>query len=389
MMCQKLKEHFSILIMGGGALSVFITNIIAKNYLLDSDFIAWSYVISLVSLLFSFSLFGQEQLILRYFKNDSGKLLADRYSLLSVICAFALFPILAYTLDGTFIDFHFGMQVIVYCLLISMVQVGYQLFRTSGHFIISQIIMCAWKLLLLPFLIISLIFNIDINYVFIIALSGSSCILLIALYRCLKRVDVYNAKDKSDKKIVSFSFFLTLGTLSLVSYIERFFVESYVNSYMLAQYIYALTLIVAPFNILASYLGFKEAVKYKNSFSIDILHADLIKVAYLTLPAILVWGVGVILFYNVLKLEISFLSIIALLTICFLRCVYSLFSSCISVVLPGNKITYLNIAFLLLCICFYFIASQVSLNLTSSIFLICLLWLSRIILIYIFLRSDN
>lgn len=380
---KSIKQNSSFLILGFGAISLFLSNFLAKIYLSEVDFIYWVYFISISNILFSFSLFGQEQLILRFCKNIKGNIYLDYNVIVINLVSMLVFSCLAYKYQGYFFEHDYGYSILVLSILASFIQVFYQIYRSQKFFLLSQAIYNLWKIMLLLFLFFIIMWGGSVEFVFYLSLVVSVVFAFVFLYQHRNKLFFIKGSNKIEYTLC-FSFFIALGSVTFVNYIERFLVEGEITSYEYSQYIYALTIVVSPFNIIASYLGFKEAVKYKESFSLSNLNKDIVKMFFIIVPVLLLWYFSLVFFKDLLNIEVDNSILYGLVFICFFRTIYSLFSSCMSVVLSGKNILILNLIFIVFCCLTYSFTINVDLTIQMSLWLINILWLLRCSLIYFF-----
>ena len=66
-----------------------------------------------------------------------------------------------------------------------------------------------------------------------------------------------------------------------------------------------LTISLSIFTILASYFGFKEAVKYKDRFNLKILNSDLVRVSKIMVPISALWAILIYFIAPLLNMEMD------------------------------------------------------------------------------------
>ena len=69
---------------------------------------------------------------------------------------------------------------------------------------------------------------------------------------------------------------LTLFTISLIGFGDRFFIESRFGLIVLGDYFFYINMFLFPFSLFQTYIGFKEIVSFKKDFQINVLNSKLL-----------------------------------------------------------------------------------------------------------------
>ena len=176
-----------------------------------------------------------------------------------------------------------------------------------------------------------------------------------------------------------------MGVMSLFVYSERFILEGKISSLELSEYLYSMTISLSPYAIIASYLGFKEAVKYKNEFSLSILRNDIL-LGFRALVLFSVFWFLILKFFSgyigiILSLETSIL----FMAIGVVKCLYSYLSSAMTIVMPSKLMFKVNIVTVVSSAIFYIILNSIINSISLVLLFILLLWLARSLSVTYFL----
>ena len=126
-------------------------------------------------------------------------------------------------------------------------------------------------------------------------------------------------------------FFISLLTISLLGFGDRFFIESRFGLEILGDYFFFLNIFLFPFSLFQSYIGFKEIVSFKKNFSINLLNYKIINVlkSSFIFSIMLIFIFYLIDYFNFYNLQIfsNLDIIIPLIILGNIKMVYSLLSS--------------------------------------------------------------
>ena len=383
-----LRKHLSLLVLGITSISFFLTNIILKDHLSLDDYGLYSLFITYISLISSFGLLGFEQVILRNSTILSNKIIISSYLKLPIILSVILVAFLASYIF--LINYNISVDyfwLIVFTTLVILVKLIFNLFRLLSSFVLSQISLNLWKFLLFSSVLV-LIFSNDIvilDEIYLIIIF-SLLITIFMFFLLFKRVK-FSLSIKIDKLFSQASFFLlSLITISFINYGDRFFIESRFGLDDLGNYFYFLTLFLFPFSLLQSYVGFKEIVSFKLSYSHTLLLNKLKRLILYSLSFSLFLF---LFFFSIDYLEyysIKFsenIDMIALLIIFgVVKMIYALLSSAMGAVCNNKMLLKSNLYSILSIFIFipFFYYYAVTINIT--IMFLIVLWLIRCVIWY-------
>ena len=382
-----LRQNLSFFVLALSSFSFFILNLFLKDSLSADDYGLFSIFISYISLLSSFGMFGFEQTLLRTSKIKS-KLEIEKEIILP-----ALLSIFLSSIIGTFLmlsNYDINMSFLFFCLL-SFIAITtkllYNFFRLLSRYILSQITLNFWKILLTIIVcstyIIHYKFTIDFIFNIVLLLFAVSLLFAFFLY---KKIDLTNTIKTTLLLKKSFLFFIALLTISLLGYGDRFFIESRFGLATLGNYFFYLNVFLFPFSLFQTYIGFKEIVTFKNSYSISILNKKISSVFkysffFSCVLFFIIYLVEFLGFYNINMLS-NLDIILPLILLGNIKIIYSLLSSAVGAISDDAMLLKINlksiISLLIICPLIYFY----SFNLLLTIIFIIILWIFRCIIWY-------
>jgi len=386
-------KHFSLLVLGGGSASFFLVNIILKDYLDAENYGLYSIFITYISLLSSFGLLGFEQVIIRNAKIMSNKIILSKSLLIPIIFSLLVVSILGsylfinnYSISVSFIF------LISITFLVILTKLIFNLFRLMSKFTFSQIALNFWKLSLF-FVLLILVFRknfINLEDV-ITAIFWSLVITMFMVFGLFKKV-----KFRSNLKIkTAFSqsilFLLSLITISLINFGDRFFIENRFGLEELGYYFFFINLFLFPFVLFQSYIGFKEIVTFKLSYNHNLLVQKLKSI----LKYSILFGIFLLSFsffvdylelYSIDLLE-NLEMILMLIVLGVVKMVYSLLSSAMGAICDNKMLFKINlysiISILILIPVIYYYSSTITITIMFLIvlwFIRCVIWYKQLLL---------
>ena len=382
-----IQKHFSFFVIAFGSFCFFILNILLKEQISSYDYGTYSMFITYISLLSSFGMLGFEQTLLRTseikskLEIDKGIIFPSIISILfvSTIGSYLMFNNYDIQLDV--------LTLFVFSILVILTKLIFNLYRLRSKFTISQISINFWKIALFFIVGYYILFDIDftiqdlfVSVFFLFCISG---VLILGILN--KVVFNYN---KSGLELVKKSslFFLILFTISLISFGDRFFIESRFGLSELGDYFFYINIFLFPFSLFQTYIGFKEIVSFKKDFSLKLLRSKIILASKYSS------FFSIILFFSIylvehiglydLKITSNLNIIIPLIFLGNIKIVYSLFSSAIGAIANDTMLANINIksilSIILILPCIYYF----SFNISITIIFIITLWVIRCLIWY-------
>ena len=378
-------KHFSLVIMGLGALGIFFTNVGLKSILSDYEYYDYSVIVTVLSLIASFGALGLDQVFLRLSRVNGKVLYFDE----------KLVPIaILNTLITSFVSYVYlihiievgvnGFLIFILCFSSILIMLFYNLTRLSSLFVVSQLIQNSWKILF-GAMMVALFFNENLYYYFFtICCVFIVLMLIISILYLRKKIKFKRINKYTNKEVFSFSFhfFLALLTVSFLSQGDRILVERIFTESDFGDYFYLATLFLFPFSLFQSYIGFKELVYIKNGPINIVKKLKTIIYGSLLFSVVLCFSVAFLAKYNFINLDIQSNAgvIFIFLIIGNIKMIYSLFSAAIGAKATLKQIKIMNIIFIsisffILVVTWRFIETIEALIATFSI-----LWLTRLVI---------
>ena len=383
-----INKHFSLLVLVLASGAFFLTNIILKEHLSSENYGLYSIFITYISLLSSFGMLGLEQVIMRNSKILIDKVIISKNLLIPIILSILFVSILGsylfinnYNISATYIFLS------IFTLLVILTKLISNLFRLLSMFIFSQIALNLWKLALFLVLLI-LIFrgesiNIkDINSIIFLLLV----VTMFMAFFIIRRVKFSHTISIESFFSKAFLFLLSLVTISLINYGDRFFIESRFGLDELGSYFFFINLFLFPFTLLQSYVGFKEIISFKLLYNHSLLVKKLNQILrYSILFAIFLFVVAFLIdFFGFYKIDLlkNLQMIVLFLILGIIKVIYSIFSSAMGAICDNKMLYKTNmysiISILLLIPVIYYYATTI----TITIMFLIVLWIIRCIIWY-------
>ena len=383
-----INKHFSLLVLVLASGAFFLTNIILKEHLSSENYGLYSIFITYISLLSSFGMLGLEQVIMRNSKILSDKVIISKNLLIPIILSILFVSILGsylfinnYNISATYIFLS------IFTLLVILTKLISNLFRLLSMFTFSQIALNLWKLALFLVLLI-LIFrgesiNIkDINSIIFLLLV----VTMFMAFFIIRRVKFSHTISIESFFSQAFLFLLSLVTISLINYGDRFFIESRFGLDELGSYFFFINLFLFPFTLLQSYVGFKELISFKLLYNHSLLVKKLNQILrYSILFAIFLFVVAFLIdFFGFYKIDLlkNLQMIVLFLILGIIKVIYSIFSSAMGAICDNKMLYKTNmysiISILLLIPVIYYYATTI----TITIMFLIVLWIIRCIIWY-------
>jgi len=387
------NKHFSLLVLGGGSASFFLINIILKDYLHAENYGLYSIFITYISLLSSFGLLGFEQVIIRNAKITSNKIILSKSLLIPII-----FSSLFVSILGSYLfinNYNISISIIFLIsitFLVILTKLIFNLFRLMSKFTFSQIALNFWKLSLFFVLLILVLRKNVVNLEDVITtIFWSLVITMFMVFGLLKKV-----KFRSNLKVKrifsqAILFLLSLITISLINFGDRFFIESRFGLEELGYYFFFINLFLFPFVLFQSYIGFKEIVSFKLSYNHNLLVQKLKSILkYSILFGIFLLSfsffVDYLEFYSIDLFE-NLEMILMLIVLGVVKMVYSLLSSAMGAICDNKMLFKINlysiISILILIPVIYYYSSTITITIMFLIvlwFIRCVIWYKQLLL---------
>ena len=391
---QLFNKHFSLLILSLASFSFFIINIFLKEQLNSEDYGVYSLLITYISLLSSFGMLGFEQTLLRN-SVIKLKLEIDKALIVPII-----FSALLVSLIGSFLmfnNYNLGLDIsliFLLSLMVILVKLIYNLYRLSSRFVTSQIALNFWKIALFFVVLFFFFFDYSLSlrdvFLSIIVFFFLSLFLFFGL---INKVLFISKLDFQQVLKQSALFMLTLFTISLISFGDRFFIESRFGLIVLGDYFFYINMFLFPFSLFQTYIGFKEIVSFKKDFQITVLNSKLLYILknaiyfslflFTTLYLVDYWNL-----YN-FNIPSNLNIIIPLIFLGIIKIAYSLLSAAMGAICSDDMLFEVNVKSILSILVVMPLIYYFSFNISITLIFIIALWLIRCFIWYNQLQKNE
>jgi len=179
---------------------------------------------------------------------------------------------------------------------------------------------------------------------------------------------------------LAFSFFLVLFISSFINFSDRFIIERKFGLEELGNYFFFVNLYLYPFVFFSTYIGFRELVSFKKSFSIELLHQKLISAFKLSILFSISYIILITIIqkFGLYEFEIYRYRYLIILLIAWgiVKVLASLLSSTVSAVFDRkdlNKLNIYSIIIILLASPFLYFSSSA----INIVIIFILVWIMR------------
>ena len=393
MLKKALYQYASLFVIVTGAGGFFLANIILKEVLPPVEFGELSLIITYLSLMYIFGIFGFEQVFMRLSEVHVQNVIVTQKSQLKVmvftsvgtsviaaICFRMLYPSIAV---------NFSLLLLGTFSMVSVMSL-FTIFRLNSDFFIAQIIVNFWKIALFLLALVILVFKQQLmmaNAILIVIITG-----FVVSFVYLKRHIRFQFTDKhSTKEIFGYfyQFFISILIFSFLTFGDRFIFNDMFGIAEFGNYYYLTNFFLAPFSIFQNYIGFKHLVKFKNSF--DHIEFTRLTTKILGLGSILsiFLAAAALISDHWQLLNFNFRNytgaILILLFIGITRLYYSAIAALLEARALKSTLKAVNFFYLTFLILFVSVSMAFISTITHLVFVILVLWLSRCIVFRIIL----
>ena len=386
--------------MGLGTGSLFLMNVLLKSQFSAEEYGLYSLLITYISVLESFGLFGLEQVFLRVSKTMDQRVYTNKNVIMLIVMVFLLNSITFSLILTHFYDFEFkSLHLVILTFAITANMFLYNFYRLITNFSTAQSIKNGWKICTFIFLSIlmglKVVFSLDVVFTSIWITSLIICSLV--MYDILANRRFLVGKFMLLKNLIYLTsgFCLSLLSMASLSFGDRFIIESVHGPETFGNYFYLSNFFLFPFAFLQGYVGFKELVSFKNYFSFDVLTKKMINTASLSLSmsAFLLITFGLLEFYNIFSVGVSSNIILILLFLLLgnVKMIYTILSAALGAITNNRMINVVNLYGLLAIVSAFLVLFIYGGNfMVEGIVLIFLvLWLVRFYLFYSAISKAN
>jgi len=322
---KTLKEHssFLVIVFGGGCF--LLSNIMLKEIFNSTDYGFYSMVVTYISIIYIYGFLGFENVLMRFSHQISTNVIN--------ISAIQLKYIVIISTITTFVSFfgfktYFQNQVSFSYILLFLASFFciislflFSVFRLNNNFVLSQLVANGWRFFLIILSSVFFIFNWnDLTYFVDVFLTVSALIIILFGVHLFRKIsfDLTGGISKKETFISFFYFFLSLTSVSILLFGDRFIIENKLGIESFGDYFYLTNLVLSPFSVLQNYVGFKQLTQFKKHFSAKIFVNFNRKITFLSLclSMLIALSVFVLAHFDFLNFDFySYTSTIVLLLI--------------------------------------------------------------------------
>ncbi|WP_193038989.1 hypothetical protein [Pseudoalteromonas nigrifaciens] len=379
-----LSANKSFLIMALSSLLYFAATFLAKKTMTEDDFYYWNVLLTVSAISYSFCFFGSEQLFLRCGQLRSGQYYVPANIIKIMIVSFSVYLVL-FSLLTNMVLFRvndFRLTILVGLLSASCVFV-YNLLRITKLFTASQLINNFWKAAL--FLAVLIANGSNVREILYATLLLCLLVAVIVLIKTLPKINF--TEDSTDNLMPLFiGFALSLFVLVLMNNFDRFFIETYFTKEEFSNYVYLLSLLIMPFSIVSSYIGFKEVAMLKTCYIKSEFHKKVILIGGGLAFIFTLWFAAVSILSGYLELDIQMSYFFPCIAIVVIKSIYSLYSAIFGLKATAQQIQVSNIISVVVVLlgasCSYLLIKEPFLIL----YVVAAVWLIRVLLFGFLIR---
>lgn len=372
----QIRRRAALLVLAGGAGALFIANILAKRWFPPAEFTTWAYLTTILTFFFSFSLLGSEQLIVRSARELGGRMVVPRdAALLNIGCFLVFLAVFAGLLDGRiFKGFRLGILAVPVLVSVGLLQVVYQLERVRNRLVNAQFVYTSWRFVLIPLIPAALALSMPAPAEKVVLGALLIGLITATLVLVKERRNIAIAAIPTDSRSVFLPFLVSLGTIAILNLADRTALEYSRGGQVFSNYVYLQAILASPFNILAGYFGFREAVAYRQRYSRSLALRDAGKA--MALAGSLVLGWSLVCYFGRQSLALAWDPVVWAMVglVSVLRCGYQVLSAAMGVHGSAKAIYAVNAATLVGLALFWVLASHGLLALRSVVCSYALLW---------------
>ena len=384
-----LVKHSPLFVMMSGSVCSFATNIITKKYFPAETYNWLAVYLVFIGYLGILSFFASENVFLRYCEVNDKEIFVSKKIIyqvfLSWCAALVIMPII-----GNLMSIDKNINYLFYVmpfLLVSITAFLSLLNRVTGSFFVSQVMSDGWKVLF--FLMIALIaFRLGtVNNSFIALAMVASVLItgLFAVYSFYSRakITIKTSKDNIETKeilVSQYSFALSFLYFSIHGSVDKVVLNGYYDPEVFSEYLYLVSMLLSPLNIISTYISFKELVYIKNGKQIDVPKV-ILKTGFMGLILYFIYSILLLELNDYLSLEFDLYIWLAVMIIVMVKVPYSILKAIMEAKGSARDLKIINHAsfIFLIVICFIIVMYK---DLYITRYLIALLWVSRFIMYY-------
>ena len=394
MLRDLISKNLSLIVMLFGAGIVFLSTIGAKQFLSEHDFYHWTLFLTLITVVSPCCLLGGEQLFIRYGTTNLHSYEVQLEVMLIIVFLCLVGTISSFYIFSSMMKVDLSLEASLLTFLFSFISILYSLFRVTSHFFLAQTINNLWKIILLPLMFFFGFFDYyNIPHLFLVAI-GISVLISLYLYKRhpIKIKLVRRSICEVDLFYLAIGFSLTLITVTLLSNFDRFLMERYTTLSIFSEYVYLLMVLIFPFNILSSYIGFKEVAFVKNNYNKEHFIKRMFGYSTALTSLFIIWYFVIYLFREFIQIELNYNVFFICVALVFVKSAYSMCSAAFGIKGKPRQIILANVQSLLILglSLFYLFINKTEITVNLALSLTMFIFVTRYFIFLIFtLKGSN
>ncbi|WP_413705340.1 hypothetical protein [Pseudomonas sp. Pseusp16] len=379
---SKALGHSSFLLMCAGSGALFLSNLLTKRYLSPQDYLFLSYFITITTILSSFALGGMEQLIIRYCKHTNNTIEIDKTSLISIIAAMIISLIASPLITTTLLPSSLAAPwILLLTLSFSLTLINYNVARVRSGFVEAQISSGMWKIAaFLGVFVCCIKLSDNLQTALLVGMVVAGALNIYLIKKNISSLVVVKGRSSTISTGLAFSF--SLAIMTVLGTFDRVLAEKLSGQTLFAEYVYFSMILIFPFNMIASYVGFREAIFFKNKFSADLIKRKAWSLFVKITILFVIFGGCVYFLSPLINLKTTWQNMTLSYFLVCTKCIYSIFSSVMGSRATAKEIWTSNIysAVAIIAITAIFIMLDNDITINSLLMLFIVLWASRTII---------
>ncbi|MEO0058472.1 MAG: hypothetical protein RLZZ312_119 [Bacteroidota bacterium] len=389
---KKIQNHASLFVIVLGAILFFLTNIILKQNLSSAEYGSYSIFVTFFFMCFIYGPLGFEQVLLRHSFSVSKNIISLQKSQIYIVACLLVFSsvcffkLITISYKGVFGN-DFLLLLSVFCM--SSLTILYSIFRLNEDYIIAQVVLNGYKIILFVIVCIMTIYsNTDLVALKDYLLYVPIIVFFAAAFMFTQKIKLTFNQSVSTKKLLSshLYFFISLSSFTLINFCDRFLIEKKLGEIQVGDYFFLSNVFLAPFAIMQNYIGFKKLAAYKNKFNIKIYQTNNKQIGFIVIfislcllvVAFFSDAVGILNFKFLINLKLILLLLLMAITRMFSLTVGVAFDLLINVVYLRNaNMFFLGFTIMLLSLLLY-----IPCNIEIIVATLWIIWLSRLVVMH-------
>lgn len=270
-----MTKHVSFFVMAASAASLYFSNIFLSVSLGAQDYGKYALFISIIAVANGFGFLGLDQALVRTARSSGSDSLVINRRLLR----FALLAGLGFVVSATSYGVYGiglpGVSLGVSVLATILGLAGYAYGRVVRAYGFSQFAHGGARIVF--FLCVLLLSQIKFGYedvAWCYAVSSVAVGVFVVYVFSKSRFEA-DTLERSDIWSFAIGYFFSMLIMNFIGFADRFVIQEALGLEKAAAFFFYSNIYIYPFSLLASYVGFKELSKYKQSFTMADFHRDL------------------------------------------------------------------------------------------------------------------